>query len=186
VLDVRDSSALGWQRRLPENNHEGRDREKVKEQLEFYIERKGIVETSIKGVQIRLSFTLERLIWNGDARTVCCDMLTLMAHSKVERSYCYSDSEWMSYFLYSAKRKGIPISDLVLAEGDGDEEGEVVAAEAKEALHAEGAHRAEMFDKMSVEGLPMYSVQKLLDATAALQQYAPRRYRVPVQRNKKC
>jgi hypothetical protein len=136
---------------------------KVQQQLDYYIERKGVVEASVRGEKTRLSFTLERQSLNGEGSTVCCDMLTLMAHSKVERSYCFSDSEWMSYFLYIAKRKGIPIAALVLAETDGgeSEEDEHVAAEVKEALHAEGAHRAEMFDKMSLEGLPMYSVQKL-------------------------
>jgi hypothetical protein len=53
---------------------------------------------------------------------------------------------------------------------DNDEE---VSAEADEALHAEGAHRAEMFDNMSVEGLPMYSVQELIDAKTALKRYTP-------------
>jgi hypothetical protein len=103
-------------------------------------------------------------------------MLTLMAHSKVERSYCYSDSEWLSYFLYIAKRKGIPIADLILEEEDGEEseDDDEVTAEAKEALHAEGVHRAEMFDRMSLEGLPMYSVQKLIDAATALQKYTPK------------
>jgi hypothetical protein len=73
---------------------------KVKEQLDFYIERKGVVETSVRGEKTRLSFTLEKQMLNGQVGTVCCDMLTLMAHSKVERGYCYSDSEWLSYFLY--------------------------------------------------------------------------------------
>eukprot|EP00953_Heterococcus_sp_UTEX-ZZ885_P016208 9132-Heterococcus_DN1.PRE.1 len=93
-----------------------------------------------------------------------------MAHSKVERSYCYSDSEWLSYFLYIAKRKGIPIAGLVLEQEDGEEceDDDEVTAEAKEALHAEGVHRAEMFDRMSLKGLPMYSVQKLIDADEAL------------------
>jgi hypothetical protein len=148
---------------------------KVKEQLEFYVERKGIVETSVRGEKTRLSFTLERQLLDGQVGTVCCDMLTLMAHSKVERSYCHSDSEWLSYFLCIGKRKGIPIADLGFDDVDGehsDDDG-AVAAEAKEALHAEGAYRAEIFDKMSVDGLPMYSVQKLIDATAALQQYTP-------------
>jgi hypothetical protein len=148
---------------------------KVKKQLNFYIHRKGIVETSVRGKKTRLSFTLEWQTLDGQVGTVCGDMLTLMAHSKVERSYCYSDSQWLSYFLYIGKRKGIPVADVVLEDVDGedsDDDGDV-AAEAKEALQAEGAYRAEMFDKMSVESLPMYSVQKLLDATAALQQYTP-------------
>jgi hypothetical protein len=151
---------------------------KVKAQLDSYIERKGVVETSVRGEKTRLSFTPERQMLEGQVGTVCCDMLTLMAHSKVEQSYCYSDSEWLSYFLYIGKRKGIPIADLVREDVDGeesDDDGDV-AAEAKQALQAEGAYRAVMFDQMSVEGLPMYSVQKLLDATSALQQYTPRRY----------
>jgi hypothetical protein len=66
----------------------------------------------------------------------------------------------MSYFLYIAERKGIPISDLELERNvheDGEED-EAIVAEAKAALQAEGEHRADAFDKMSLEGLPMYSV----------------------------
>jgi hypothetical protein len=109
------------------------------------------------------------------ASTVCCDMLTLMAHSKVERSYCHSDSEWMSYFLYIAERKGLPISDLQLERPvhEDEEQDEAIVAEAKAALQAEGEHRADAFDKMSLEGLPMYSVQELLDARAALDNFSP-------------
>jgi hypothetical protein len=148
---------------------------KVKEQLDFFLKKKGVVETSIRGEKTKLCFTLKSEVLNGQASTVCCDMLTLMAHSKVERSYCYSDSEWLSYFLYIARRKGIPIADLMVdeVEDGGSEDDEEVAAEAKEALQAEGAHRADMFDHMSTEGLPMYSVQQLLDAEAALQRYTP-------------
>jgi hypothetical protein len=77
--------------------------------LGYYIERRVVVDVKLKGEKTRLNFTLERRILNGRARTVCSDMLTHLAHSKVERGYCYSDSEWLSYFLYIAKRKGIPI-----------------------------------------------------------------------------
>jgi hypothetical protein len=148
---------------------------KVIKQLQYYVERKGVVETRVANEKRKMYFTLESEVVRGQANTVCSDMLTLMAHSKVERSYCHSDSEWVSYFLYIAKRKGIPISDLVIPKDDDEEEqdDEEVAAEAKEALEAEGEYRAETFDNMSVEGLPMYSVSELLAAAEALDRFTP-------------
>eukprot|EP00953_Heterococcus_sp_UTEX-ZZ885_P001395 1265-Heterococcus_DN1.PRE.3 len=149
----------------------------VRKQLQYYVERKGVVETRVAQEKCRMYFTLEREVVNGQANTVCGDMLTLMAHSKVERSYCHSDSEWMSYFLYIAKRKGIHISTLVPFEDDdsieAEQDDEELAAEAKEALQAEGEYRADSFNKMSVEGLPMYSMHELLAASKALEKYSP-------------
>jgi hypothetical protein len=149
---------------------------KVRKQLQNYVERKGVIETRVAKEKCRMYFTLEREIVQGQASTVCGDMLTLMAHSKVERSYCHSDSEWMSYFLYIAKRKGIPISDIAAFEDVDstveEQPDEEVAAEAKEALQAEGEYRAEIFSKMSVAGLPMYSMNELLAATKALEKFS--------------
>jgi hypothetical protein len=143
---------------------------KVTRQLQFYIERKGLVETRVANEKCTMCFTLEREVVQGQVNTVCGDLLTLMAHAKVERSYCHSESEWMTYFLYIARRKGMSISSL---EKDNVEDDEEVAAEAEEALQAESVYRADNFDNMRVDHMPMYSVAELVGAEAALERFSP-------------